>query len=84
MCSNIKEYMKNLFKYFAIIGLCKHCISGNVKYLSSSSLYRSEIQDWNITLPTERLVKDSHLNKQNSVIDCTETDLEVLFRHILL
>ena len=81
--------MKNLFKYFAIIDLCKRCISGNVKYSCSSSLYRSEIQDWNITLTTEKLVKDSHLNKQNSVIDCTKQVLRssilgtFYFRHML-
>ena len=31
MCSNIKEYVKNLFQGITSIILCKHCVSGNVK-----------------------------------------------------
>ena len=31
MCSNIKEYVKNLFQGIASIILCKRYVSGNVK-----------------------------------------------------
>ena len=31
MCTNIKEYVKNLFQGIASIILCKRSVSGNVK-----------------------------------------------------
>ena len=58
-CANEGRYRKiNWIPYLSIIGFPSSPSSS-----SSSSGYRSEIQNWNVTLTTVRLGQDSHLSR---------------------